>query len=106
MKNKIIYLMQETIKKCVEKSIFSAGDLSRLEVEVPANPDNGDYATNAAMILASTAKQNTRKIAEALLDNISDKDNIIEKTQIAGPGFINFFIKDDIWKKELKNIEE
>jgi arginyl-tRNA synthetase len=75
-------------------------------VEAPGNPEHGDYAANAALILASQAKQNPRKIAQIIQDNISDPENIIEKTQIAGPGFINFFIKDSIWHQALKNIDE
>lgn len=106
MKNKIINLVEKSVKKCAEKGIVSKSDLSRLEVAVPANPAHGDYAANAAMILASTTKQNPRKIAETLLANLSDEENILQKTEIAGPGFINFFIKDNIWKNELKDIEE
>lgn len=106
MKNKIIILVEESVKKCAEKGIISERDLSRLEVAVPANPAHGDYAANAAMILASTAKQNPRKIAEALVANINDEENILQKTEIAGPGFINFFIRDDIWNNELKIIEQ
>ncbi|MBN1473106.1 MAG: arginine--tRNA ligase [Syntrophaceae bacterium] len=106
MKNKIINLLEESVKKSAEKGIISESDLSRLEVAVPANPAHGDYAANAAMILASTAKQNPRKIAETLLANLTDEENILQKTEIAGPGFINFFIKDNIWKNELKIIEE
>jgi len=106
MKNKIIILVEESVKKCAEKGIISERDLSRLEVAVPANPAHGDYAANAAMILASTAKQNPRKIAEALVANINDEENILQKTEIAGPGFINFFIRNDIWNNELKIIEQ
>jgi arginyl-tRNA synthetase len=106
MKNKIINLVEESVKKCAEKGIISESDLSRLEVAVPSNPAHGDYAANAAMILASSAKQNPRKIAEALVANLNDKENILQKTEIAGPGFINFIIKDNLWKNELKIIED
>jgi arginyl-tRNA synthetase len=58
------------------------------------------------MILAAQIKQNPRKIAQIIQENLSDPEDIIEKTQIAGPGFINFFIKDDGWKQTLKNINE
>ena len=106
MKHKIINLVEESVKKCAEKGIIYERDLSKLEVAVPANPAHGDYAANAAMILASTAKQNPRKIAEALVANINDEENILQKTEIAGPGFINFFIRNDIWNNELKIIEQ
>jgi arginyl-tRNA synthetase len=90
----------------VKKGLLPEADISRVEVEIPGNLQHGDYATNIALMLASSAKQNPRKIAQTLQANLKDKENIIEKTQIAGPGFINFFIKDDVWRKTLQNIEE
>lgn len=106
MKDKIIALMEKAVDKCVKKGTISTGDLSRLEVEIPANPQHGDYAANAALILASVAKQNPRKIAEALIAELNDEEEIIKKIQIAGPGFINFYIKDETWKQTLKKIED
>jgi len=106
MKQKIITMIGKAVNCCVEKGIFSGGDLSRLEVEIPANNMHGDYATNVAMILAASVKKNPRKIAESILANFVDDDSIVEKIQIAGPGFINFFIKEEVWKKKLKKIEE
>ncbi|OGP67330.1 MAG: arginine--tRNA ligase [Deltaproteobacteria bacterium RBG_16_44_11] len=106
MKNKIALLIENAVKTSVKKGLLPEADISRVEVEVPANPAHGDYATNIALMLASSAKQNPRKIAQTLQANLKDKENIIEKTQIAGPGFINFFIKDDVWRKTLQNIEE
>jgi len=61
-----------------------------LEVEHPANPQHGDYATNVAMVLAAQVKQNPRKTAEIIQNNIVDEENLLDKTQIAGAGFINF----------------
>jgi len=98
--------MEKAVDKCVKKGTISTGDLSRLEVEIPANPQHGDYAANAALILASVAKQNPRKIAEALIAELNDEEEIIKKIQIAGPGFINFYIKDETWKQTLKKIED
>ncbi|HPD55598.1 MAG TPA: arginine--tRNA ligase [Smithellaceae bacterium] len=106
MKDKIIALMEKAVDKCVKKGTISTGDLSRLEVEIPANPQHGDYAANAALILASVAKQNPRKIAEALIAELNDEEKILEKIQVAGPGFINFYVKDETWKNTLKKIED
>jgi arginyl-tRNA synthetase len=105
MKNKITVLVEKVVKDCVQKGLLPVVNLPFIEVEVPGNPDHGDYACNVAMILASQAKQNPRKIAEVILANISDAESIINKTQIAGPGFINFFIRENIWQNSLQNIE-
>jgi len=106
MKNKIALIIETAIHDCVRKGLLPDVHLPYIEVEAPGNPRHGDYAANAALILAAQAKQNPRKIAQTIQDNISDPEKIIEKTQIAGPGFINFFVKDSVWHDYLKNIDE
>ena len=104
MKNKLAYLIADSIATCTQKGLLPDVNLLQIEIEVPANPDHGDYACNVAMILASQAKQNPRKIAQAIQENLNDMEGVIEKVQIAGPGFLNFMIKDDLWRKILWNI--
>lgn len=106
IRNKILKILENALNESVRKGQLPEFSLPYIEVEVTVNPEHGDYAANAAMILASMVKQNPRKIAAVIQENISDSENIIEKTQIAGPGFINFFIKDSVWHNCLKNIEE
>ena len=66
---------------------------------------HGDYATNLAMILASPARMSPRKIAEMITGHLRDERNILEKSEIAGPGFINFFVRENVWAEQLKDIE-
>jgi arginyl-tRNA synthetase len=106
MKNKITKIMENALNISVQKGQLPEVSLPYMEVEAPGNPEHGDYAANAALILAAQAKQKPRKIAQIIQNNISDPENIIEKTQIAGPGFINFFIKDGTWHQSLRNIDE
>jgi len=106
MKDKIVELIEKAVNSCVEKKLLDAVNLPHIEVEVPANSDHGDYASNIAMILASGAKQNPRKIAQIIQENLADQENIIDRTQIAGPGFLNIFLKDSIWRNTIQNIEE
>ncbi len=106
MKNKISVLIEKAVNSCVDKKLLGAVDLPYIEVEVPANHDHGDYASNVALILAAQAKQNPRKIAQIIQENLADPENIIARTQIAGPGFLNFFIKENIWQQTLQFIEE
>ncbi len=106
MKKKLIALIARSVGACAGKGLLPDGDLSRIEVEVPANPEHGDYASNVAMILASQARQNPRKIAQAIQENLDDPEGIVEKTQIAGPGFLNFVLKDDVWREVLRDVLE
>ena len=57
MKNKISALIEKAVNSCVQKKLLGAVDLSYIEVEVPANNDHGDYASNVALILAAQAKK-------------------------------------------------
>jgi arginyl-tRNA synthetase len=106
MKNKISALIEKAVNSCVQQKLLGAVDLPYIEVDVPANNDHGDYASNVALILAAQAKQNPRKIAQIIQENLVDSENIIARTQIAGPGFLNFFIKENIWQQTLQSIEE
>jgi arginyl-tRNA synthetase len=106
MKNRIIKILENALRVSVEKGQLPDASLPYAEVEIPANCDHGDYAANAAMVLAKQSRQNPRKIAQIILDNLADTESIIEKTQIAGPGFINFFIKDEAWCRAIGSIEE
>ncbi|MEN6637748.1 MAG: arginine--tRNA ligase [Smithella sp.] len=101
MKTKLADLISDSVTACVQKGLLPDVKLPPVEIEVPANPDHGDYASNVAMILASQAKQNPRKIAQAICENLADSQGMFAKIQIAGPGFLNFMIKDDLWQKTL-----
>ena len=106
MKNKLVILIADAIKTCRQKGLLPEVNLPQIEIEVPANPEHGDYASNVAMVLASQAKKNPRKIAQSIQENLGDPEGIIDTIQIAGAGFLNFRIKDDLWRKVLRNILE
>lgn len=95
--------VREALIKAVEKSI-AAGALPPLEipeflVEVPREKEHGDFAANLAMLLARPAKNAPRKIAGILVDNLELPRNRVNKVEIAGPGFINFYL-DPKWPLE------
>ena len=69
-------------------------ELAPFKVEVPADRKNGDYAVNAAMVWARGFKSAPRAIAEKILSYADLNGTYIEKYEIAGPGFINFFLSD------------
>lgn len=73
-------------------------------VEIPADKKNGDYATNAAMACARVFKAAPRKIAEAIVNNIDLSSTFMERCEIAGPGFINFFLSPRYYSEVLKEI--
>lgn len=76
-------------------------ELSRIVVEPPKDPSHGDMATNAAMVLAKDAKAKPRDLAEAFAAKLRE-DAIVEKVDIAGPGFINLTLKAAAWNDALR----
>lgn len=85
--------IKDKIKLAITESLSSLNiNNVNIVLEIPNDKANGDYATNIAMQLASTLKQNPREIASKIKENIESND-YLEKIEIAGPGFLNFFIK-------------
>lgn len=106
MRRKIIEILKGAIRACIEKGLFGIESVPELELEMTKDPAFGDYATNAAMVLASQLRTNPRKIAGDIKANLFDPEGLIEKVEIAGPGFINLFIKPECWAAALKEIDE
>jgi len=66
-------------------------------VETPKMENHGDFATNFAMLSAKVQKMAPRRVAQALVDHMLDPDGHLDRTEIAGPGFVNFFLKPSAW---------
>ena len=71
---------------------FDYAELPAFIMEVPKDKAHGDFATNAAMVLTKQAKMKPRDIAQAIVDSLNKESKLIEKVEIAGPGFINFYL--------------
>ncbi len=74
-------------------------------IEHPNDKTHGDWATNAAMVLASQTKMSPRKIADSIVKHIDDKHHFLSKVEVAGPGFINFYLSDKWFREVLKEIK-
>lgn len=77
-----------------EKFEYDCGD-GMVMIEIPKDNTNGDYSTNIAMRLTKILKQKPQDIAKNIIDNFCDRLPSVEKIEVAGPGFINFFVKKD-----------
>lgn len=97
-------MLQKELKKTVEKSIKELFDDVKIDVvfERPLHKEHGDWSTNAALIIAKKTNGNPREIAEKIVLKCKIYD--IEKCEVAGPGFINFYISKDYLQKELREI--
>ncbi len=90
-------LLKDLVTRAVQAAVGS-GALPQVsidvQIELPKKPEHGDFATNAAMVLASQAKCNPRQVAQAIIDHMPE-DPLLATVEIAGPGFINFRLSQD-----------
>ena len=87
--------IENQIKEVLNQALKNSGvevDESMLMVEIPKDSKNGDYSTNVAMRLAKQLKKNPREIAADLVDELQKESDLIQKVEVAGPGFINIWI--------------
>lgn len=105
--------MKESLRKLLERALRTAreagalpaaADEAVIELQVPRDPSHGDAATNVAMTLARSAKMPPRAIAEVLLSHLRDDDGVLVRSEVAGPGFINFTFSDAAWRERLVEI--
>lgn len=98
MKQTITELILHAVKPLIE-------DTSSLNIilERPKSAEHGDFASNIAMQLAKPLKQNPRAIAQSIIDGLP-ANNVISKVEIAGAGFINFFLSADSKQEIVKSI--
>lgn len=75
-------------------------------VEVPKHDGQGDFSTNLALIVAGKEKRKPREIAALFLEMFEKQDTFVEKVELAGPGFVNFFLKSDVWGSVLLPVYE
>ncbi|WP_456279545.1 arginine--tRNA ligase [Bacillus sp. AK128] len=95
----VVDQIKESLKQEIKAAVLKAGLATEEQIpdvilELPKEKAHGDYATNMAMQLARVAKKAPRAIAEEIVKNIDETKASIEKIEIAGPGFINFYMNN------------
>ena len=111
----IVSKAKEQVNLCIKQALNAALKEGLLEaasepadfsVSVPQNREHGDYAANAAMVWSKAFRMPPRKIAEILSEKFDFDGTYIEKSEIAGPGFINFFLSDKYYADILADVDE
>jgi arginyl-tRNA synthetase len=94
-------LLADPVKALAAELAAAAG--AELELERPAEPEHGDYATNVALRLAGTRRKPPREIA-AEIAAAAEGLPAVERTEVAGPGFVNLFLEDEWFGSALSEI--
>lgn len=106
MKELVRQLVREQLEECFADGTLTSGPLPAPVIEKPAHAEHGDFATNVAMLLAKAEKKPPRVIAETLAKRLEGSAEIFEKIDVAGPGFINFTIRNEAWRTTLLAVNE
>ena len=103
LRAKIATIVDNALKSCKDQGIIPLDLDINPTIEIPREEGHGDYSTNAAFLLAPALKKSPAEIAGLLIEHI-DAENIAKNVAIAGKGFINFYLKDELWRNLLKEV--
>lgn len=94
IKNQAEVVIRKAVEKAVEQGLLPNVDIPEIGMEKPRESNHGDLSTNIAMTAARVFRKSPREIASIILNNADCTDTYIERFEIAGPGFINIFLKE------------
>lgn len=104
VENKLNEAIALAVEKATQNGDLPEAEMPKFIIEKPADKKNGDFSSNIAMAGARAYHQAPRMIAEAIVKNFSLDGGYIDKCEIAGPGFINFYLSDKYYSDVLKDI--
>jgi arginyl-tRNA synthetase len=106
MKEMLRNLIDQALMASIQHDAVSLSDFENAKIDVSRTKDPrfGDYATNAALVLAGPAGLKPRQLAEIIKDNFPKDPTKIAKIEVAGPGFINLYLAPDVWNEVLHAI--
>ncbi len=102
IKQELKEILLTALGKAISNNQLIGEPIPNFTIEIPGDVKNGDFATNIAMVSAKAFKLAPRKIAEIIVENIDLTSSNFEKVEIAGPGFINLFLKQQ-WFSSVIN---
>jgi arginyl-tRNA synthetase len=105
MRHQIASLVETALQAAFAAQELVSSPLPSVIIGIPANPSHGDYSCNIAMQMAKSERKAPRQVAETIIRHIGNGSGLLSKTEIAGPGFINFFVAPVAWQQTLLKIE-
>ncbi len=96
--------LRQQLDGALNRLLGRQAELPDYTLEAPRNPDHGDFACNAAMLLAGQLRQPPREIAQRLVDELGAESGSIERVEVAGPGFVNIWLRGSQWHELLPRV--
>jgi arginyl-tRNA synthetase len=105
MRQRIAALVETALQTAATTEELVSAPFPAVIIGVPASPDHGDFSCNIAMQIAKGERKAPRQVAEIIIRLIGSDTGLLSKCEIAGPGFINFFVAPAAWQQTLLEIE-
>jgi arginyl-tRNA synthetase len=96
--------LQEALRQVLSQVVGPDGALPEIALETPRNPEHGDFACNAAMLLAKQLREPPRAIAERIVAALPVGSGLIVRAEVAGPGFVNIWLSGAQWHELLPRV--
>lgn len=97
-------MIMDALGELVAEQVVPAVPIPDFAIEIPADKSHGDFAANTAMVCAKAFKMPPRKIAELITEKVRLSGSMFEKTEVAGPGFMNFFLGRKWFSEVVENV--
>lgn len=97
--------VMDSMKKALSDGVIAAVPETKFNIEIPADRNNGDFSTNAAMVWARELRMAPRKIAEIIISGMDLSETYFAKCECAGPGFLNFYLNNGYYAAILKDVK-
>jgi arginyl-tRNA synthetase len=105
VRERLIEHFQRVVRSLLDAA-GDAGELPEFALETSRSPEHGDFACNAALLLAKRLRRPPRAIAEEIAALVSDAGGLVERVEVAGPGFVNVWLAGARWRDVLRMVLE
>lgn len=105
IKKRIAGILKDAVERCKENAVFPPDLEVEPAIEVPREEEHGDYSSNLAFLLAKKVRRKPEEIARNLLENMR-ADDVCDRVELASKGFINFYVRSQVYGSALKEISE
>ena len=105
MRQRIAALVESALQNAATSQELVSAPFPAVIIGIPANPEHGDFSCNIAMQIAKGERKAPRQVAETIIRLIGNDSGLLSRCEIAGPGFINFFVAPAAWQRTLLEIE-
>ncbi len=104
MRNRVRQAVEEALARCAaDGALEEAAPPDGHQISVPKHEAHGDFSSNIALVLASRMGKKPREIAELIAQRL-EASQLFSKVEVAGPGFINMFVRSEVWQEAIKRI--